>query len=290
MRVETVAEQLFFVTAIVAAKGADGSTWSGTGFVYDVETDKGNVHFLVTNRHVLEGAAEVTIQFPRDRDGAPVLGDAVRAILKPLDVSNWHGHPKPEVDVAVLPLSLALNVLLAAGHRPFFKAVPESKESFDAVVSQLDALERVIFVGYPAGLFDSANLTPIARQGLTATPIALDYNGLPAFLIDAGVFPGSSGSPVFLFDKGTVVDRAGNVTIGSRFYLLGVLAAVHSHQVEAEVTEAADRFVAKFRQLIGLGIVFRTSAITECVDTALSKNGFRRVPTSGVPNAAPPRP
>ena len=288
MRVETVAEQLFFVTAIVAGKAAGRPPWVGTGFVYSVETDKGAVHFFVTNKHVLEGASEVTLQFPRDRDGAPVLGDAVRANLKPLDPSNWYEHPEPEIDVAVLPLSLVLNVLLAAGHRPFFKALPESKESYDAVVSTLDALERITFVGYPAGLFDRANLTPIMRQGTTATPIALDYNGLPAFLIDAAVFPGSSGSPVFLFDRGTIVDRAGNVTIGSRFYLLGVLAAMHTHPVEGEVTKAAHGLVARFDQSIGLGIVFKTSAITACVDSALSKNGFTRVPIGAVPNSAPP--
>jgi S1-C subfamily serine protease len=238
---------------------------------------------LVTNKHVLKDAAEATLQFNRDRAGKPVLGDAVQARISPLDPSNWYGHPGPEIDVAVLPLGLALDQLVALGHRPFFRAVPESHDPYDAVVKELDALERVIFIGYPAGLYDSANLTPIARQGLTATPIALDYNGLPAFLIDAAVFPGSSGSPVFLFDRGTVVDRAGDVTIGSRFYLLGVLAAVHVNEVAADVSEAADRLVARFRQEIGLGIVFKTSTINQCVDLALSKHGFTRAAVKAVP-------
>ena len=112
------------------------------------------VHFIVTNRHVLQGAAELTLQFTRKRDGQPVLGQAVRAHIAPLDPSIWFGHPRPDVDVAVLPLSDALNQLVAADNPPFFRALPESLVPDDAVIKELDALERVIFIGYPAGLYD----------------------------------------------------------------------------------------------------------------------------------------
>ena len=40
---------------------------------------------------------------------------------------------------------------------------------------------------------------PILRRGTTATPIALNFEGRPEFLIDAAVYPGSSGSPVFVY-------------------------------------------------------------------------------------------
>ena len=46
---------------------------------------------MVTNRHVLQGAAELTMQFTRKRDGQPVLGQAVRAHIAPLDPSIWLG-------------------------------------------------------------------------------------------------------------------------------------------------------------------------------------------------------
>jgi V8-like Glu-specific endopeptidase len=68
---------------------------------------------------------------------------------------------------------------------------------FPSTSDDLDAIERIIFVGYPNGMYDRKNYTPILRQGITATPFHLDYDGLPAFLIDASVFPGSSGSPVY---------------------------------------------------------------------------------------------
>ncbi len=56
--------------------------------------------------------------------------------------------------MAVLPLTDALNQLVAADNPPFFRALPESLVPDDAVIKALDALERVIFIGYPAGLYD----------------------------------------------------------------------------------------------------------------------------------------
>jgi hypothetical protein len=237
----------------------------------------GLVHFLVTNKHVLEGATELSLQFVSEKDGQPDFGKPAVVGLFPFHHSQWFGHPEPEIDVAVLPLGPALDGLVKAGHRPFFRALPESLVPNPAAIAELDAIERVTFIGYPAGRYDSVNLTPIARQGFTATPIALDNEGLPQFIIDAAVFPGSSGSPVFLFDRGMVVDRKGNVIMGGgRLYLLGVLAAVHRDEIEADIENAADKLVARFDQLLGLGIVFRTETIDQCVDLALERNGFKR--------------
>ncbi len=123
---------------------------------------------------------------------------------------------------------------------------------------------------------------------MTATPVALDYQGVAAFLIDASVYPGSSGSPVFLLDKGTYQTRDGATVVGSRFYLLGVLAAVHAQNIDAEVVQAAGPLIARFQQALGLGIVFRVSALDDCVDIALTNAGLTRVP-SGTPIPASPK-
>src|SRR5438094_6941893 len=92
MRVETPAEQLFFTTAIVEATGSDGSAWTGTAFVYAVSTDRGIVHFLVSNKHVLTDSSEITLQFILDQGGQPAYGKAATVRLAPFDPSRWFGH------------------------------------------------------------------------------------------------------------------------------------------------------------------------------------------------------
>ncbi|MFT3756084.1 MAG: hypothetical protein QM769_09065 [Pseudoxanthomonas sp.] len=68
-------------------------------------------------------------------------------------------------------------------------------------VTKLDAAESVTFISYPNGVWDSKNLLPVARRGTTASPIEVDFEGTPRFLIDASVFGGSSGSPAFILNR-----------------------------------------------------------------------------------------
>ncbi len=100
--------------------------------------------------------------------------------------------------------------------------IPGSEQAAD-----LDAVEDVMFVGYPNGIYDVKNLMPIVRRGITATPFQIDYEGKPKFLIDASVFPGSSGSLVFIANSGGYFDKSGVLVSGSgRFLFLGVISAV----------------------------------------------------------------
>jgi len=64
---------------------------------------------------------------------------------------------------------------------------------------------------------------PIIRQGITATPIWNQFNGENVFLIDAGVFPGSSGSPVFIYNHGSYPTKDG-IAIGNRLLFIGVIS------------------------------------------------------------------
>lgn len=72
----------------------------------------------------------------------------------------------------------------------------------------------VTFIGYPNGLYEFTSLLPIVRQGYAATAMHIDHGGKPTFLIDAFVFPGSSGSPVFLVPRPSAPDKFGNIIIG----------------------------------------------------------------------------
>lgn len=187
--------------------------------------------------------------------------------------------------MGVLPFGPIADRLHQLGQAPFYKAVPCGVSLTPESARDLDALEEVIFIGYPANLFDAHNLTPIARLGTTATPVALPYSGQPAFLIDASVFPGSSGSPVFLMDRsGMHRSKDGTIIAGSpRFILLGVVAAMYEREVEADLIQTQARLA--FKDPLNLGIVYKAWAIDECIDPILKAHGVKRA-AAAVPQAA----
>ena len=90
-------------------------------------------------------------------------------------------------------------------------------------------------VGYPKGMWDDVNNQPIVRRGVTATPPYRDFQGERVFLIDCGSVPGSSGSPVFLFNAGAFLNKVGKLELGLRFSLLGILYKWRFYLEEGEI-------------------------------------------------------
>jgi hypothetical protein len=100
----------------------------------------------------------------------------------------------------------------------------------------LDVLQQIVLIGYPIGLWDSANNLPISRQGITATDPNQNYNGRQEFVIDAACFPGSSESPVFQFNESAFTTRHGfAISSGGRLKLLGVLYAGPQYTAEGKL-------------------------------------------------------
>lgn len=73
--------------------------------------------------------------------------------------------------------------------------------SKEEIVNTISRIEDITVVGYPDGIWDSYNNMPIVRKGITATSLQLDFNNEPKFLIDAAIYGGSSGSPVYIFNQ-----------------------------------------------------------------------------------------
>jgi len=274
MIVDTNAKRLLFTTVLIRTIVPGGQS-TGTGFVYNVIAGENVAPVLVTNKHVLANAITGQIGFVKNVGGQPLTDQYVEFNFGQSFASMWIHHPDPNIDVAVMPLGPCINQLEASGFAPFFMGVDHSLFPSPAVTADLDAVEEVTFIGYPSGLVDSVNHTPIIRRGITATPIEQDWNGKPQFLIDASVFPGSSGSPVFILDQGSYHHK-GNLIIANRTYFLGILAAVHQHTALAGIVLANQKPNAVVQHFMNLGIVYKWHTIDKCIDALCVKYGINR--------------
>jgi len=251
MNLQDISTQLLFTTVPICIQRSDNSRLFGTGFILSLpaegSTDQ-QIPLLVTNAHVVRGAKHAIIELVEREGDGPKRGSRLKV--------EFDGHMMTSFvddknDLAVVPIGGVLNQLQQDKRPPFFRSVSMDLMPTEQVISDLAAKEDVTFIGYPSGLYDQYNVSPIIRRGITATPPWYDFQGQPAFLIDAGVFPGSSGSPVFIMNQGAYTTREGLI-VGNRLLFMGVL------------TEAILRTEQSLPPVfIGLGKVIKASCVRE---------------------------
>lgn len=283
MQPKTIAEQLFFTTVRIDTVTANGAQGSGTGFFFSHKVGENTFPFVVTNKHVVAGMREGTLSFLQRRETVPTLGNGFRLRIDVDDWAQaWFGHPDPSIDIAICPFA-PLEAHIKQQHNVdlFYRYVSSDMVPTPQQMADLDAVESVTFIGYPNGVWDSKNLLPVARRGTTASPIEVDFEGTPRFLIDASVFGGSSGSPVFILNHGSWATKDGNLVVGSRFHFVGVIAAVfyrtHLNQIIPVPIPTQVQPMAQQQEMIDLGIVFKARTVVEAIEAFLTA---RNVPTS----------
>ena len=129
----------------------------GTSFVFAYEYDPEDVepvHFMVTNKHVIEDAEEGSFVFiENDGNQNPLLGQGIKVPVKRFkDV--WYGHPDPDVDIAVSPIQSLINIRVkdgdpaTIGDRTFVAPIRSSHIPRPSKIEQnYDAIEEVFFIG-----------------------------------------------------------------------------------------------------------------------------------------------
>jgi hypothetical protein len=198
------------------------------------EPDK-NVPVIVTSRHVVKGVKQgAFILTSAKADGTPDLKNHIPVRIDNFE-QQWLLHPDANIDLAIMPIAPLLNQAAKQGIKPFFKTFNKGLIPTEDQLKELTAVEDILMIGYPNGIWDRANNYPIFRKGITATHPANKYEGRDEFMIDAACFPGSSGSPVFLYNVGNYVSKQGATVIGSRFYFLGVLYGGPQYTIAGKV-------------------------------------------------------
>lgn len=232
-----VADQIVQTTVRIETQGLKDSG-SGTGFFFRFcSSDASNVPVIVTNKHVIEDVStgQFYINLKNKNANEPDIGKHISVSVADFE-KNWVKHPDRDVDLAVFPIAPVLQRLNQQGHEPFYIGFDTEFLADPTFMSELSAIEDIIMIGYPIGLWDARHNLPVVRRGVTATPPYVDFDGKPQFMIDCACFPGSSGSPVLLFNSGGYVDKAGTIRIGgTRVKLLGVLCAGPHFTAQGEI-------------------------------------------------------
>lgn len=258
----TLFEQLLYTTLRIECKDNDGNlTGIGTGFLLSrpVSGDKYKL-YLVSNKHILIGTPKILVSFICKENGEPQHQRVHKVEIQGVDQAV-KGHPDPEVDIAAIECT---GMLVNMIDRIYYKHIPyELLADFDE--PELSIAENVYFVGYPAGRFDTSNNLPLMRIGMIASHPKFDFNGKPQFVIDAQVFPGSSGSPVYI-DLTYENFRNGRIVVGERkLKLLGIVAQTMLRNNVLQAVPTSTNYV--MQEVMGLGIVFKSTAIKELVDS-----------------------
>lgn len=256
-----LSEQLLHTTIRIEASLAPDVVSVGTGFFFKFCDDgQTNVPAIVTNKHVVQGANEYKVMFSRVDEHGNLLN-----IMEPLTMlggeDNWINHPDDNVDLCVLPIGPAIHGFHEVGKH--LLTIPLSMELLPTPkqIEDMGCMDEVTMVGYPNGLWDTKNNLPIVRKGITATPYKYDYQGEKEFLVDMACYPGSSGSPVFLYNEGTYLDNDA-VVMGKRLYLLGILRAVPIRNIHGEITISTVGQVEP-QDMLNLGIVIKSERLRD---------------------------
>jgi hypothetical protein len=262
-------------TVLVSFTIKPGVTSNSTGFLMckEVEPGKGHV-FLITNAHAIppEGpirsiSLRVLIK----------LGDhtSVKVVEVPLNgidgkyLPTVKHHPNKDFDVVAVNITdSVVKENIQGDWIPYDLLVTKEKlKEEDITVG-----DEIFLLGYPDAIYDPRNIHPILRQGVIASVPTEDYafneimkkryslpDKIDGFLIDAGVFPGSSGSLVILKQQSTTIGPQGETVVSGAKkipYVLGIISG-SIPIVDIELGSI---------QRMGLGIVYSYDAIRQTID------------------------
>jgi V8-like Glu-specific endopeptidase len=272
---ESFIEQTLFSTLKIELLNNNDELQSiGTGFLIRVEFPQEPSEcliLLISNRHVLDTSERFNITFHQRRKDSnlPELGQILS-----FRTTNYREalfvHPDPNIDLACVNISTVISQL---GSRIYYKFLDKTMFA-NFTEPELDAGQKVIFIGYPENRYDQKHNLPVLRSGVTASHPKLNYNGEEQFLIDAQVFPGSSGSPVFLNMKEAQYSM-GQIILdsGMPYRFIGVVSATMIRN--NIVSPLPTKQLGISEEIIGLGLVFKATALNGLIDLALEQTWLK---------------
>lgn len=267
-------ESFAYSVVRLECENSDGSKSTGTGFFFAIHEKNGkHVPLLVTNKHVIENSRKVTFLLTKkNTDDEPIFSDYQNITVN--GRSHWKDHPDKNIDLSAFAMGPVFSK---------FKDDLKTEIKWSRITSAnlpssdqlrgITPISNVMMIGYPIGIWDQRNNRPIFRHGVTATDPWLPYNGKMEFVIDIAAFPGSSGSPVFLYEEGfNVVGSSGEIMGGrkGKLFFIGVLygGMMYNSKGEIKVEEIPTKINSEvvLRIPTNLGLVLSSSLLRRFED------------------------
>jgi hypothetical protein len=256
-----VTQQILRSTAQISSKFRNGHIAYGTGFFYQLcQNGERHVPCLITNKHVVKDAIELTItyQFKETKSGHGKSEAGTLSIGNPINILRE--HPEKDVDLVAILLGKIVRDGIEAGLEPDYVAIDDVLIPTEEEEKEYFPTDTVVMVGYPNGLWDSANNMPIVRSGILSTLPKFDFNGKQEFVVDMACLNGSSGSPVFLLDTSYHTHIGNDMKVTPRFKLLGILYGGPNYEFQNEFQDINFSIRAP---ILNLGYVIKSKRIRE---------------------------
>lgn len=221
----STSEILLHSTVKITSISNGQKTGTGTAFYALFNKTNDSVQpVIITNKHVVDGADQISIRcHAADPETYKPTGDLIDVTVALHD--TLINHPDSNIDLCSISIGSIIQQAMDRKTPIYYSPVTMEWIPTEEEWQYLDAIEDITMVGCPRGLIDEINNLPIVRKGVTATSPSRDYNGKKEFMIDMACFPGSSGSPIFLYNENGYLDRKTQAyRMGqTRLKLLGIL-------------------------------------------------------------------
>lgn len=230
--------------------------------------------WLVTNRHVvfpridepITGQKKETVPDSFTFNFKEIVGDEIKWIPVTLTQNELLKrtllHSDNSVDVVAIKVDdLATSLMVSNAHPNMIstgKVTDWDLPSASPLI--IEATSDVVICSYPHGFYDSVNKYPIVKSGIIASSWGKPFNGTRTFLVDANLFPGSSGGLVL--SKPTDIARINGKVMHSdykHYVFLGVYSGQYNY-----IGKNPDGSTKV--ESYGLGIVWYSDLVHEIVN------------------------
>jgi hypothetical protein len=160
----SISEQLTYSTVRIECELKTGGISTGTGFFFNFHEDTTNnthVPVVVTNKHVIKNAAKGKLIITKANEkGEPVDTQHFTLAFDNFE-SFWRLHPEADVDLCAMSIAPFVNEAAKRGDKLFYIPFTKNLLPTDKHKEELTAIEDVLMIGYPNGIWDSVNNMPI---------------------------------------------------------------------------------------------------------------------------------